>query len=415
MEDGGKVTLGVLNQLDRALKLYYGNSDGNHAAKSQMHICSHHMTFFSKDEIDNAQSKDGGAESNEPIIYISQNDNWSCGYRNLQMLLYNYRYKQQNVFKHHFVETGSKDQIQQATSHDKVKDMNQVIASEQEPDSMHNERVDDKNVTHLMRKRARTIDAGRSAKAAQKADPASFLKSLPCQHSHQSVMQGVPSIAQIQKQIEESWRRGFDPKGAEHYNGHLQRKKCWIGAVEVASLLRYRFIDATVVQFLAPKRAKGSSNLLGPFVWNYFSCIGNRIETSVSVEQLIEMARTDGLMCKSDANDTQIKPTRGYSVPPLYLQWEGHSVLVVGIERISNQLIVFDPLRNGKVLMDGLKQSISTGQPCNLQKALNQFCLPLSQLCNKDCQIIHCTFEKTITEEERDAWKLEVKAITALP
>ena len=77
----------------------------------------------------------------------------------------------------------------------------------------------------------------------------------------------IPSIKQIETQIEQSWSENFDTKGAKHYRYQIYGQPSKIGAVEVSSVLSYLHIDSTVIQFIV---CLASRTLLGNFVWCYF-------------------------------------------------------------------------------------------------------------------------------------------------
>lgn len=47
----------------------------------------------------------------------------------------------------------------------------------------------------------------------------------------------VPSLQQLQASLERSWRAGYDPDGARHYQNRILGKNSKIGAVEVSTTL----------------------------------------------------------------------------------------------------------------------------------------------------------------------------------
>ena len=162
----------------------------------------------------------------------------------------------------------------------------------------------------------------------------------------------LPSLSDVQEFLERAWEMGFDRRGAEFYSRKIIGKSEWIGAVEVWSILASRNIDSVVVQFMSRQESRGK---LGKFVWDYFSntecrCRGCRETCRECVQRLLNLGpraeQTDARSCLCP-------------VPPLYLQWKGHSVTVVGIRELpdgSYDLILFDPAKAGEILKQGLGQ-----------------------------------------------------------
>jgi hypothetical protein len=136
----------------------------------------------------------------------------------------------------------------------------------------------------------------------------------------------MPSIPRLQWAIEAAWQRGFDRAGADQLGGKLTDTRKWIGATEVYTLLTSCGLDTTIVDFHRPTGEGASHPLLFEWVWDYFS------------------SRTGGTI-QSAAMGTKLSgspPCR----PPLYLQHQGHSRTIVGVERLSNgalRLLVLDP------------------------------------------------------------------------
>ncbi|KAK3267638.1 hypothetical protein CYMTET_23821 [Cymbomonas tetramitiformis] len=59
----------------------------------------------------------------------------------------------------------------------------------------------------------------------------------------------VPEIGCLQVWLERAWQAGFDRDGAAHFGGKIAGSKKWIGATEVAALLRSFGLRARVVDF----------------------------------------------------------------------------------------------------------------------------------------------------------------------
>ncbi|XP_032072616.1 zinc finger-containing ubiquitin peptidase 1 [Thamnophis elegans] len=127
----------------------------------------------------------------------------------------------------------------------------------------------------------------------------------------------VPCIPKIQTQIEDAWKEGFDPQGASHFNSRLQGTKAWIGACEIYSLLTFLRLKCQIIDFHQPTGSSGTHPRLFEWVLNYYS--------------------------SGKDNNGKVMST---SKPPIYLQHQGHSRTVVGIEERKNKslcLLIFDP------------------------------------------------------------------------
>lgn len=118
----------------------------------------------------------------------------------------------------------------------------------------------------------------------------------------------VPSILRLQKHIEWAWGAGFDPQGCDQLGRKLYNTRKWIGATEMVTLLASMRIRSELIDFHRPTSSDGSHPQLFNWILQYFQ--------------------------KSD----DFKP-------PLYLQHQGHSRTVVGVEVLPNNLnlLVLDP------------------------------------------------------------------------
>ncbi len=199
------------------------------------------------------------------VQHICQNDKWSCGYRNLQMML------------------------------------SSVLP-------------------HLSRDHA-------------------FYQKVP----HRQDQVTIPSLRQIQRNLEQAWREGFDPRGAAHYRNQLYGKSSWIGALEVSSVLSYWGIESAVIQFI---RCRESRELLPRFFQAYFAkcsrvracpfCSNVEGDALHYAQHFLDSATTT---CTSSSSRKCQCPSL-----PLYLQWEGHSVTVVGMQG-EHDVLIYDPLK----------------------------------------------------------------------
>uniref|UniRef100_A0A8C6SEK6 Zinc finger-containing ubiquitin peptidase 1 n=1 Tax=Neogobius melanostomus TaxID=47308 RepID=A0A8C6SEK6_9GOBI len=148
----------------------------------------------------------------------------------------------------------------------------------------------------------------------------------------------VPSIPRVQALIEAAWREGLDPQGATHFNNRLQGTRAWIGATEIYSLLTSLRVRAHIVDFHQPTGPGETHPQLFEWVRQYFSLGQN---SSRLPPRIVHTAR-----------------------PPLYLQHQGHSRTVVGLEQRKSGalcLLILDPGSTGSNLRRVLRpDSVST-------------------------------------------------------
>ncbi|CAK9817528.1 Zinc finger-containing ubiquitin peptidase 1 [Anthophora quadrimaculata] len=119
----------------------------------------------------------------------------------------------------------------------------------------------------------------------------------------------IPSISRLQRMIEWAWAQGFDTQGAEQLGGKLVNTRKWIGPTEVVILLSSLRIKCQLVDFYTPTNADGGHPEMFNWVLQYFQ-------------------RCDDFK------------------PPLYLQHQGHSRTIIGVEQLrdgSITMLVLDP------------------------------------------------------------------------
>jgi len=292
---------------------------------------------------------------------------------------------------------------------------------------------------------------------------------------------GVPSIAEIQSAMETLWLRGFDRTNAEHHGHSLIGKKTWIGTVEVWSYLSFHRIDSIIVQFIKTKENRA---MVGNFVWAYFSRKCGSFGCSSCENHHDDNSNDSSSSCRDDdrhppplaspilhsyeyashllrgissepATTSCVEETTSLrggtqcscSLPPLYLQWEGHSVTIVGVRKnfyankknndnnngqqpppSSYNLIIFCPQKQqlpalkNKLLSELTRRENNSNNnsnssndladasnnnnhlshnndPSSTKYAKSVIELPASKLQNKDCQILLST-GRIIDEEE---------------
>lgn len=240
-----------------------------------------------------------------------------------------------------------------------------------------------------------------------------FYQTVPASLGHYPLQDNrpipVPSLHQLQTFLEDSWKDGFDERGAQHYNHRIVGKRSQIGAIEVSTILSYLHLDSTVVQFI---KCRESRAMLGPFVWNYFlqgpcfSCSNadGSISCSSWAERLLEAAASRTENTKETKNDTCCS----CPILSLYLQWEGHSATIVGVEKTKNNdisFLMFDPLKNGSTLKQALQS--------NRKDTLAQMHLSSKTLLKKDVQVVMCSPRALVEKERHAIRKFKGNVVTA--
>ena len=226
----------------------------------------------------------------------------------------------------------------------------------------------------------------------------------------------IPSLLDLQHFQQHSWRLGFDPQGARHYQGTIVEKHDQIGAIEVLTILASVRIDTVVVQFV---KTHESRRLLAPFFWSYFSKrAGCDCRPGGSMEplrpspwiatKLLDYAAT---LPKEEVDHNMAMCT--CPTVPLYLQWEGHSVTVIGIRKIDGdaeyQLLVLDPAKDGSAIHRHL--GLAFELPTTLH-AIEPLILEMKEVAGKDCQVLMAT-KRALDDSDIDQIKERTNAVTA--
>ncbi|BGP69350.1 hypothetical protein NBRC10513v2_002693 [Rhodotorula toruloides] len=159
----------------------------------------------------------------------------------------------------------------------------------------------------------------------------SAVRHLP-QYSTDSTSPGqapapVPPIRAWQETVEEAWRQGYDPAGAEHFRGKLIGSRRWIGTTEVYTALTYMGVNAFIVDFPKQEPESGvvTNKALVKWVLDYF----RSSSASPSPSSSVQPAPTNAFALLSASQGTSIHLT---GKQPLYLQHKGHSRTIVGVE-----------------------------------------------------------------------------------
>mmetsp|Transcript_39684 Transcript_39684/g.99340 ORF Transcript_39684/g.99340 Transcript_39684/m.99340 type:complete len:279 (+) Transcript_39684:46-882(+) len=133
----------------------------------------------------------------------------------------------------------------------------------------------------------------------------------------------IPTLMDLQKKIENAWFNGFDQIGGMQLDYTLFNTNKWIGATEVVAMLRSCGIKACVADFDFTSR-QCDLNTMVQIIWRYFQT-----------------------RCEKQKNDNfnSFNERSGF-VAPLYLQHQGHSRLILGVEKWVNgdvKLLILDP------------------------------------------------------------------------
>ena len=359
------------------------------------------------------------------VKHIQQKDRWSCGYRNYQMLL------------------------------SAILPRLAMIMDEDEDDS--NTNSINSHINRIYRSGYITRQRRNSSNTTSQP-----LSSSSNDADSNPLVVMIPSLQQIQQTIEKCWYEGFDPDGSYHYNNKIRYSTSKIGAMEVCNLLWYHSIDACVVQFMGSDCYE--SQVLFPyFLRNYFDANNNNNNDDdddgacFSANTILSNAYTESIsgiplqnqQQKDTATTSASTSTNNNSVAiatkiPLYLQWEGHSVTIIGIEVIlvnkndddckynssnSNSrnhissstlsgrhnnyefnLLVLDPMKTNQNIRNGLhtfqwkleqlqRQTLSSSSSSTLELP-NSVRLPWKNIRRRDLQIIVCTL-RSMTDQER--------------
>ncbi|KAF5890264.1 zinc finger with UFM1-specific peptidase domain protein-like isoform X1 [Clarias magur] len=145
----------------------------------------------------------------------------------------------------------------------------------------------------------------------QRLEPYTSLHTLP----------DAPSIPRVQALIEAAWAEGIDPQGAAQFNRKLKGTRAWIGATEIYAVLTSLRLRVRIVDFHQPTGPGDTHPRLLQWVKNYFSLPS----------------------CASDRTPPRVVKT---NLPPIYLQHQGHSRSIIGVEERRNGsmcVLLFDP------------------------------------------------------------------------
>ncbi|KAJ3132373.1 hypothetical protein HK100_005389 [Physocladia obscura] len=176
---------------------------------------------------------------------------------------------------------------------------------------------------------------------------ASTFESISPQISFLPQQPYVPSIPSIQFLIERAWSLGFDPVGAAQLDSHILSTKKWIGACEIYAFFHSIGIKANTYDFRNASGPNATHPVLLDFVEAYFDSSLDeflntwtleKATTPVLLSPLIWMRNTTDYIAGNFIHDTEKMP--------LYFQYQGHSLTIIGIEILKSglrNLLVLDP------------------------------------------------------------------------
>ncbi|KAJ2356578.1 hypothetical protein GGF43_001985 [Coemansia sp. RSA 2618] len=135
---------------------------------------------------------------------------------------------------------------------------------------------------------------------------------------------GVVSVRELQQMLELAWQEGFDADGAAQLGHRVLGTRKWIGATEAYCILAHLGVRAHIVDFHCPTAADGSHPALFEWIVEYF---------------------TSGITDDPADDAASSQRVRFTDKHPLYLQHQGHSRTVVGVELADSgtNVLIFDP------------------------------------------------------------------------
>jgi len=181
----------------------------------------------------------------------------------------------------------------------------------------------------------------------------SYLYTIPSLKA--SLFHGIgrfPDIPTIQDTLRGAWIAGFDPASARHFGFDISGTCAWIGTAEIASILSYFRLRVGIYEFRSITNVDYPEKAKSPFLPNY---------------ELVQWVFN------------YFSEASGF-LPPLFLQHNGHSRTIVGVEQSSDgviRLLLFDPSKNGYKLLEDAKQS-----------KLYNLKFPVSHFVKKEYQIV---------------------------
>ncbi|POY73478.1 hypothetical protein BMF94_3415 [Rhodotorula taiwanensis] len=142
----------------------------------------------------------------------------------------------------------------------------------------------------------------------------------------------IPPIRWWQETIEAAWRQGFDPEGAAHFKFRLVNSRRWIGTTEIYTALSFLGIRTQIVDFPKTKGGSGTNQNLVNFILDYFrqpNFFGAGPPPPPRDVPPVDTVPRSAFEVLTASRGTPVHRTGQH---PLYLQHQGHSRTIVGIE-----------------------------------------------------------------------------------
>jgi len=145
----------------------------------------------------------------------------------------------------------------------------------------------------------------------------------------------VPSVYELQQALELAWKDGFDKQGSKQLGERVVGTRKWIGASDVATVLRWAGIHAELYDFTVARGSNGTHPDLFNFVADFYTTPKAKGEApSSALSALMKSGSTP------TATNTDL--------PPIFLQHFGHSRTIVGVDIRSSDkndahLLILDP------------------------------------------------------------------------
>ncbi|KAK4048925.1 hypothetical protein OIV83_004481 [Microbotryomycetes sp. JL201] len=160
----------------------------------------------------------------------------------------------------------------------------------------------------------------------------------------------IPSILDLQHIIEQAWSHGYDPEGAAHFGNKLVKSRRWIGTTEAYVALTWLGFRVQIYDFPKEKGSAGTNDaLVASFCVLLFD---TRVPDDHRSQHWVVKYFSDESASKKSKNAlSALMTSSGQAVrmtkkEPLYLQHQGHSRTVVGVDVAKDGqgwLLLFDP------------------------------------------------------------------------
>ncbi|KAJ1866317.1 hypothetical protein H4R99_000303 [Coemansia sp. RSA 1722] len=155
-------------------------------------------------------------------------------------------------------------------------------------------------------------------------------KNVSDEDAEQRSDETIPSVRKLQEMLEMAWSEGYDADGAQQLGYRVFGTRKWIGTTEIYCILAHMGVRSAIVDFHCPTAPDGSHSALFSWIFDYFT----DGQTNAAIGDVLAGQPAEG--------DVSV---RFVAKHPLYLQHQGHSRTVIGVEMGESgiSLLVFDP------------------------------------------------------------------------